>query len=151
MTNSKGNKKGAIPAVEGFFTWPSEKPQLIASRCTACGRYYFPKVIRCTNPDCGRAVEETLLSTKGILWSYTAQYFMPPPPYHPPDNNPKEWTPYGVALVELPEGIRVIGMVTRCEIKDLKIGMPMEMIVERMYQDEHGNDVLTWKFMPAER
>jgi uncharacterized OB-fold protein len=150
MTTLKETEKKSMPAVEGFFTWPSEKPQLIASRCTACGRHYFPKVVRCLDPDCGQTVEEALLGTKGTLWSYTAQYYMPPPPYHPPDNDPKAFKPYAVGLVELPEGIRVIGMVTKCEIKDLKIGMSMEMVVERMYQDEQGHDVLTWKFMPAE-
>jgi uncharacterized protein len=145
----KDLKIGGKTAVEGFFTWPSEHPQLIASRCTVCGKHYFPRVVRCTNPDCGNPVEDALLSNRGTLWSYTVQHYMPPAPYHPPDDDKEAWTPYGVALVELPEGIRVIGMVTQCETKDLKIGMLMEMIVERQYRDQEGNAMLTWKFRPV--
>ena len=138
-------EKRSIPAVEGYFTWPSDKPQLMASRCKSCGRYYFPRQARCNNPDCGKEVEEALLSTKGTLWSYTIQYYMPPPPFHPPDPP----APYAIGLVELPESIRVLGMITGCDIDNIKIGMPMELKVEKMYEDEHGNDVLTWKFKPT--
>ena len=46
-----------LPIQEGLYTWPSERPQLIASRCKACGEVTFPKQDSC--PGCtGRNAEE---------------------------------------------------------------------------------------------
>ncbi len=53
-----------IPVQEGLFTWPAAEPQLIASKCKACGDVVFPKQLSC--PDCsGDEVEEILLSRRG--------------------------------------------------------------------------------------
>ena len=43
------------PMVEGLFTWPSDEPRLIASRCKKCGTVAFPKFPICNNPDCDKA------------------------------------------------------------------------------------------------
>ena len=32
----------SVPVAEGVFTWPADEPQLIGSRCTACGIVTFP-------------------------------------------------------------------------------------------------------------
>lgn len=31
-----------VPVAKGVFTWPSDAPRLIGSRCTACGIVTFP-------------------------------------------------------------------------------------------------------------
>ncbi len=31
-----------VPVAQGVFTWPSDEPRLIGSRCDACGTYDFP-------------------------------------------------------------------------------------------------------------
>ena len=138
--SSKISKEG-IPAVKGLFTWPTDKPQLIASRCRNCGTYHFPKISTCSNPFCDdkENVEEVLLSTRGKLWSYTIHYFNPPPPAY-------MRAPYAIGLVELPEGIKVLGMLTT--IENLKVGMEVELVVDELYVDEKGNKYLTWKFKP---
>jgi len=56
--------------------------------------------------------------------------------------------PYGIGLIELPEGIRVMGMLTGCELDDIKIGMDVELVIEKLYQNEQGDDVVTFKFKP---
>jgi hypothetical protein len=33
--------------------------------------------------------------------------------------------------------------------KSLKIGMEMELIIDKLYEDEEGNEVLCWKFKPV--
>ena len=140
-------EKTFVPAVEGFLTWQSGKPYLIGGRCKSCKTYYFPRLAGCSNPNCkGGEVEEVLLSRRGTLWTYTIQHYAPPLPFRAPD----PFVPYGIGLVELPEGIRVVGMLTDCDTDNLKIGMPMEMTAEKIYEDEHGNDVVTWKFRPAQ-
>jgi len=134
-----------IPIAEGFFTWPSAEPRLIGGRCKNCGRYFFPKAYPLHKVNCQKQeIEEVLLSKWGKLQSYTWQYYQPPPPFKAPE----PFVPYGISMVELPEGLNVVGIMTDCTIEDLKIGMEVEIVVESLYCDEQGNEYLTWKFKP---
>ncbi len=55
-----------VPIAEGVFTWPSEAPQLIGSRCTACGIVTFPSQDSC--PRCASTeMEQHLLARTGRL------------------------------------------------------------------------------------
>lgn len=139
-------EKKQIPAVP-WFTWPSDQPHLIGSRCKSCEDYFFPKVSVCRNPNCrGRNVEEVLLSRTGKLWSFVIQQYPPPPPF--PKYEP--FVPYGIAEVKLPEGIRVLGQVTSgSSLDSLQIGSEMELAVEKFYDDEDGNEVVVYKFKPV--
>ena len=141
-------QKKQIAGAKGFFTWPSKEPYLIGSRCRACGDYSFPKAFICRNPNCDKTkgVEEVLLSRRGKLWSYTIQYYPAPAPFVAPE----PFVPYGIGEVELPEGLKVVGMLSGCDPeKDLELGMEMELVVEKLYEDDHGNEVVTWKFKPV--
>jgi uncharacterized OB-fold protein len=145
-TVASGSKK-RIPIVEGFFTWPSDRPHLLGGMCKTCCRYFFPKHYPVHKPDCFREdVEQVALSRKGKLASYTWQHYKPPPPF----KIAEPFTPFGVGLVELPEGIRVIGILTHCQLKDLKTGIEVELVIDKLYEDEQGNEFLTWKFEPPE-
>ena len=130
-----------------WFTWPSDEPQLIGSRCRACGDYFMPKVSKCRNPNCRSSdVEEHLFSRKGQLWSYTVQHYPPPFPYRAPD----PFVPFGIAQVKLPEGIKINGQISSgIKLDSLKIGMDMEFVIEKLYTDAEGNDIMAWKFKPA--
>ena len=134
-----------IPVVEGLFSWPSDKPQLIGTRCLSCGSYFFPKKVTCNNPDCKeKKVEQVLLSRRGKLYSYTVQYYPPPPPF----KYSEPFTAYGIGLVELPEGIRIASMLTTGDVNEISIGMDVELVVEKQYEDDEGNEVVTYKFKP---
>ena len=137
------NQKNKIPIVEGLFKWPSNVPRLIASRCKRCGVISFPRAPFCNNPDCEKVrenVEEILLSNRGKLFTYTIQRYMPPEPFrYEPDN------PYGVGMVDLPEGVRVLGMLST--IENLRIGMEVEMTVDRLYEDEE-KEYITYVWEP---
>ena len=137
--------KTQIPIEEGLFTWPSDQPSLIGSRCKSCGEYFFPQVNICQNPDCtDKNVEEMSLSRRGTLWSYTIQQYAPPPPYRGP-------VPLTIGLMELPkENIKIMGqLVEGVRPEDLKIGMDLELVLEKLFEDENGNEVVTWKFKPV--
>lgn len=140
-----GSPKKQIPIAKGVFTWPSDEPCLIGNRCETCGEYFFPKVKSCQNPDCPDKsnVKEVPLSKTGKLWSYTIQHYKPPPPYRGP-------VPLIIGLMELPENLKVMGQLTNCKEGDLKIGMDMELVVEKLFEDEEGREVVTWKFRPAQ-
>ena len=73
-----------VPVAEGVFTWPTDEPQLIGSRCTACGIVTFPTQDSC--PRCASTeMAEQLLRGAGRLWAWTTQDFPPPsPPYAGP-------------------------------------------------------------------
>ena len=73
-----------VPVAKGIFTWPSDEPRLIGSRCAACGIVTFPAQDSC--PRCASTeMAEHLLSRRGRLWAWTTQEFPPPtPPYAGP-------------------------------------------------------------------
>jgi len=143
MTTASSQPK-QVPVMEGLFAWPSDEPRLMGNKCKSCGTCCFPRTFRCPDPDClGQDMEDIKLSTTGKLWSYTVGYYPLPPPYKPLG----EFKPFGVAQVEFPEGLRITGGVTGCDAqKDLEIGMDMELVFEKLYDDEEGNEVIGWKF-----
>ncbi len=144
-----GTTKNRLPIQDGIFTWPSERPQLVASRCKACGEVTFPKQDGC--PHCTeRRAEEVLLSRRGKLWTWTVQRFPPPvPPYSGPADR-ETFVPFGVGYIELPEGIRVEARLTENDPAKLEIGMDMELAIETFMEDEDGNELLTFAFRPVE-
>jgi hypothetical protein len=121
-----------IPIASGYFTWPSIEPRLLASRCKSCDTHYFPRSARCQNPNCRHGdIEEVSLSNKGKLWSYTYILNSLPPPFRM-----EPFVPYGVGLVELPEGIKVLGMLTEFKLEELKVGLEVRLVIESLYKDE---------------
>ena len=147
-TNAETETPGQRPIQEGLFTWPSERPQLIASHCQNCGELTFPSQDSC--PACtARNSEEVLLSRRGTLWTWTVQHFpSPAPPYIGP-SDPDEFTPFAVGYVELPEGIRVEGHLTESDADRLEIGMEMDLVIEPFVQDEEGCELMRFAFRPA--
>jgi len=140
--------KKQVPIMEGLFTWPSKEPRLIGNKCKKCGKSFFPVTFRCPDPSCmGDEMEEIHLSPRGKLWSYTIEYYPLPPPYQIPKEGFK---PFGIGQVEFPEQIRVAGIIIGCDPeKDLKIDMDMELVIDKLYDDDEGNDVMGWKFRPV--
>jgi uncharacterized OB-fold protein len=57
--------------------------------------------------------------------------------------------PYGMGWVELPEKIAVLSVLTTADLKELKKGRDMELVIDKLYEDEEGNDVMSYKFKPV--
>ncbi len=139
--------KKQIPIQEGLYTWPSDRPQLIAGKCKDCGEITFPRQDAC--PSCtGRNAEEVLLSTRGVLWTFTIQRFPPPAPPYIGNADRETFVPFGVGYVELPEGIRVETRLTESDPEKLRIGMEMELVIGEFVEDEDGNGLMTFAFQP---
>ena len=134
-----------IPLAEGIFTWPSDDPQLIGSRCDACGIVTFPfqdSCPRCASTD----MAEHLLARRGRLWAWTTQEFPPPsPPYTGPAGD--DFVPYGVGYVALGDEVRVESRLT--EMEGLRSGMEMELVLVPFRTDDEGNQVMTFAFRPV--
>jgi len=136
--------KKQVPIIKGLFTWPSDKPQLIASRCKKCRTVSFPKAAFCVNPDCEKVrenVEEIKLSNRGKLWTWTIQKYAPPAPFRK-----EPFEPYGIGMIDTEEGLRVLGILTTTD--NIKIGMPVEMTAGKLYEDDE-NEYLTWMWKPV--
>jgi uncharacterized OB-fold protein len=70
------------------------------------------------------------------------QRFRPPPPYR----GPEPFAPYGVGMIELPEGLRVTAVLEEDDPARLRVGMEMELVITGFFEDDEGNEVLGYKF-----
>ena len=89
-------------------------------------------------------MESITLSRDGTLYSYTIVRYKPPGDY----KGPEPFEPFAVGLVEVPEGVRILSPLIGCNFDDLKIDMNLELVVEKLYRDEEGRNVLIYKFKP---
>lgn len=135
-----------VPIREGLFTWPSPEPRLLASRCTACGTVSWPSTATCANPNCrGEHIEQVELSRRGRLDAYTIMRYQPPLPWR----GPQSMIPMGQGFVILPEGIAVAAVFTTADPAELIPGREMELVVDKLYDDEDGNEVMGYRFRPV--
>jgi uncharacterized protein len=124
---------------QGLFT-DGDPPILLGSRCASCGAHHFPRHDTC--PYCSAEDPQPYeLSSKGTLWAWTS-VTAPPPGY-------LGETPFGIGVVELPEGIRVITRLTESNPDTLTFGQAMELRVVTLHIDADGNDVVTFAFTSA--
>jgi uncharacterized OB-fold protein len=140
MTTSK-----RVPVAEGLFTETAEGPRLLGSRCAGCGTPYFPRSAVCHHPECRESkIEEASFGPRGTLWSCAIQNYPPPAParYEEP------YAPYAVGMVDMPEGLRVVARISTDDPKGVEVGAEVELVLERLYLDENGDEVITWKFRP---
>ncbi len=139
--------KPLAPAIAGWHTMDPDEPHLIGTRCTDCGTYFFPRQSSyCKNPACDSTdFEEVELSRTGTIWSYTNACYQPPEPFVAPD----PFQPYAIAAVELEEEHMVVlgQVVDGVGVDDLKVGMPVELVLETLHEDEEDTKV-TWKWKP---
>lgn len=138
--------KKRIPAIEGWFTQDDE-PHLIGLRDPETGATFFPKdvALSAVPGRAGAELEEVRLSRTGTLWSYTTNHYPPPEPYVAPD----PFVPYTVAAVELAEERMVVlgQLAPGVDPADLELGMPMELVLDTLFEDEEGEHVV-WKWKP---
>lgn len=135
----------AIPVAPDLFEETEDGISLIGGRRRTDGRYVFPL------PSGASAApfERVRLGQTGRLWSWTVQRFRPKsPPYAgPPESEP--FVPYAVGYVELPGQVIV---ESRLEVRDfstLRLGQPMEAVVEAFAIGEDGKPVSTYAFRPV--
>jgi uncharacterized protein len=138
-----------VPVEDGVFTWPSDEPHLLGSRCNDCGNHMFPTQSGC--PRCtGSSTESVELARRGTLWTWTVQGF---PPKAPPYLGPTDlasFRAYGVGYVELPGEVKVEARLTEADPAKLRIGMEMELVIVPLTTDEHGHEVVTFAFKPVD-
>jgi uncharacterized OB-fold protein len=129
-----------LPGIIHEATSPGDKSYLIGSKCSACGRTFFPKQSVCRVCMRDDTMQETALSTRGKIDTFTVVHVAPM----------GFKAPYIQAFVDLPEGPRIFSLITGCEPSEdvLKTGTEVEMVIDKITEDEEGNDLIGYKFRP---
>ena len=103
--------------------------RLEAVRCRGCGKVSFPARRIC--PKCrGEDFEQTALSRRGKVVTSTVIHV-------PPDEFLNE-APYAVALVETPEGARLMTQVVDCDPDTVLPGMEVTLEFRLIRKEGHG-------------
>jgi uncharacterized protein len=105
-----------------FFWVGAAAGELRIQRCPACGALRHPPGPAC--PSCGSDKQDWVLASgTGTVFSYVVHH-------HPPV--PGRQLPYVVALVELDEGVRMLGELIDVDPVAVHIGMPVEVALTRV-------------------
>lgn len=146
MSSQVAGEKKQVAVREGLFTsplTPIEKVRLLGSKCAQCGEVLFGRRNTCEHCG-GKKMEEIPLGRRGKVWTYTVIRHKPPGDYKGPD----PFVPFGLGLVELPEGIRVISPIMG-DVDKIHIGMELELEIHPLYTDENNDQVLAFRFRPV--
>lgn len=131
-----------------LFIWPAANPRLMGSRCNNCGTTSFPAQESCPRC-CSEDVETCELGTRGKLWSFTIQGFLPKSPPYAGEETMETFKPYGVGYVEMPGQVRVVGRLKASSPEELAIGMDMELVFEPFRTDDDGTEIISYAFRPV--
>ncbi len=135
-----------VPVTEGLFVETAQGPRLLGSRCRSCGTPYFPKSAVCHNPACSASqVEDAEFGPRGTLWSCAIQDYPPPAPAR----FDKPYVPYAMGVVDLDDGLRVLGRMCGDDPRRMQVGMKVELVLDPLCHDDEGNEIVTWKFKPV--
>ena len=138
----ENTKKQTVVIQEGFWSTSGETTHLIGSKCSNCGEIYFPRneknwCVHCQN----ETLEDVGLSNKGKIATFSVVMQQPGGGFY------RGPVPYAYGCVDLPEGVRIKTLFTD-DFDSLSVGGEVELIIDKLHEDEDGNDVLTFKFKP---
>jgi uncharacterized protein len=103
--------------------------RLDGGRCTQCGRVTLPRRKVC--PCCrGQQVEPVRLSRRGVVITSTVIHV-------PPDEFVTQ-APYAMAILETPEGARLMAQVVDCEAEEVVPGMELALEFRKLRREGHG-------------
>lgn len=132
------------PIKPGFFTVPddpNEAPKLLATRCEACGEYFYPRRVVCAK--ClSRQTADVEVEARGTLYSYT---FVHLPLFG--STNMEHAEGYGVGQIDLPEGPRVQAPLAGKQ-PEFRVGQTVQGELD-VLRDDGGTDVMIIRFRPT--
>lgn len=114
----------------------TKRHKLLLKKCKACGHIDHPPYLYCTacsSEEC----EWVEASGKSTLYAYAVNTYGVPFPF-------MEDLPYVLGLIDLPEGPRMISNVVGCAAEDLKNGMELKVVFDRV-----SPDIVLPKWRPA--
>ena len=136
--------KKRIPIQEGLFieaASSNEKPYLLGNKCKKCGLTAFPKTPVCPTCQVQDTMEDAKFEGKGTLDSFSIVEAALPGFQRPSIQ----------AYINIENGPKIWSLITGCEPTEdsLKLGMKMEMVIDKVREDEEGNELISYQFKPA--
>ncbi len=148
MVGMTAQTRPRVPVRPGYFTIPSdpgEPPKFLGTKCNRCGEHYFPARVICARAAClSDDTSPVEMGPRGTLYSYT---FVHMPLFG--SHNLEHMDGYGVGQVDLPEGPRV-QLPLAGKKDDFRIGQTLEAELDKMREDDAGNDVMIVRFRPLQ-
>lgn len=136
---------GAYISVPSYIENIQERYRLLASRCNQCDHIHFPPrpvCLRCG----GRTFHREPLSGKGEVYARTViSRGSAPTEFREQQELVGE---YGVCLVQLKEGPRIVTQMTDCDPYEVDIGTAVQFVFRRIYRQE-GAVRYGYKFRPV--
>jgi uncharacterized OB-fold protein len=131
--------KKPLPAQDELnkpFWEAARRHELVLQHCLRCGSYRYPAGLNCC--EClSDELEWKKVSGRGTVYTWTVFHRA----YHPAFVDD---IPYAVVAIELDEGPRMTSNLVNCSLKDIKIGMRVEVIFE-----EVSDEISLPKFRPV--
>ncbi len=141
MSTNSIQTKQSIPLLPSGWETVNGRPYLAGTKCGACGAAFFPPLRICPYCLTDESVQKARLGNTGRLYAYTIIHV-----------SSKEFNPpylFGYVILD-PENIRIPALLTGIgDYNELKTGMKMEMIIEKLRDDDQGNELITYKFKPV--
>ena len=108
--------------------WESIKQhKFIIQKCKKCSKYIFYPREFC--PYCLSSNLKWVQATEyGTIHTYSIIY-------RPPFSAFKENIPYNIAIIELDEGVRLMGTIINCNNNEIKIGRKVKIVFKDIYQE----------------
>lgn len=114
-----------------------QRYSLIGSKCSQCGKVFFPKRVIC--PECRRKgkLDDIHLSGKGKIYTYSV--------INTPTDEFKSLAPYVVAIIELEEGAKITSQIVDCNPEEVEIGDEVELVFRKI-KTEGADGVISYGY-----
>jgi uncharacterized OB-fold protein len=109
-----------MPISKTLKFWEGLKQgKVYATKCTKCGKLYFPPTADC--PDClSSDVNWIELSSEAEIETFTHVVVRP--------TSFQQYKPYTVAIGKLKEGVKVLAWLTGFKLSEIKVGMKVKLV-----------------------
>lgn len=120
MTGQVSERPVPMPDSDSQPFWDGAREhRLLIQRCKDCGRHqFYPRIF------CQGCLSDSLawVDSQGMghVYTYTVARVPASPAF-------AAEVPYVVAMVQLPEGVRLVTNIVDCSPEDVHIGMPVEV------------------------
>jgi uncharacterized OB-fold protein len=137
MTTQRSYRRPRMPVTRDTAFWleGAAVGELRIQRCAACGVLRHPPRPMC--PACNSLDWDfRKASGRGTVYSYVVYHHQPATGLE---------VPYTVLVVELEEGVRVVGNLVQADPKEVSVGMPVEVV----FVADPGDDLVLPQWRPA--
>ncbi len=130
-----------VPIRAGVFVgedFRAPAAALRGTRCARCAETFFPARRVCARCHAADRIEETALGRRGRVFALT--HVVRPAGHYA--------APYVLALVDLPEGVRVLSQIAAAP-DTVAIGDEVTLVVEPLFDTPEGQRVWGYRFAPV--